>query len=148
MSVVERCLDAPKGYAPGNIPRDAQVVGPIFPLVRETVEKMRKQLGEHSSLLEEVPGLIALRRAIQWVVIGLAVVVTLMALRDAQWSLSEWSVWGLVTAVGAFVIDAIRGARWWVAALIGAMLAAYGINGLATRRMKHRFSRFWSLVRP
>ena len=148
VSVVERCLDAPAGYAPGNVPRDAQVVEHAVLVVEETMLRVRKQLGEHSSMLESVRGLIMLRRATQWIVIGLAILITIMALRDAQWSLSEWSAWGLLRAVGSFVRDAVASARWWIAALLVTMLAAYGSNWLATRRMKHVFSTFWFRVRP
>jgi len=148
VSVVERFLDAPEGYAPGNIPRDSQIVGPTVPVVEETVQKMRKHLGEHSSLLDSVRGLIRLRRATQFLVIGIAVLVTIIALRHAQWSLSELSAWGLILAVGAFVVDALAGARWWVAVLILAMAVAYGVNWAATRRMKGIFSTLWFRIRP
>jgi hypothetical protein len=148
VSAVERFLDAPAGYAPGNIPSDAEIEGPKVAEVSQTITRMRAALRGQSSLLDSVRGLIRLRWATQLFVIGLAVWVTILAMYYAEWSLSECSAWDLVRAVGSFVVDAVTSARWWVAALLLAMLAAYGINWLATRRMKGIFSTFWFHVRP
>jgi hypothetical protein len=70
-----------------------------------------------------------------------------MAFAHAQWKLSELSAWGLLRAIGEFILYAVTGARWWVATLLLAMLAAYGINWLAARKMNTVFSTFWCRVR-
>jgi hypothetical protein len=140
-------MDAPEGYAPGNIPRDAQVVGVTVPVVTETMQRMRQELAEHPSMLDHVRGLIILRRVTYFVILGIAALVTIVALAHAQWKLSELSAWGLLRAIGEFILYAVTGARWWVATLLLAMLAAYGINWLATRKMNTVFSTFWCCVR-
>lgn len=147
VSAVERFTDAPEGYAPGNIPRDAQVVGVTVPVVAETMQRMHQELASHSSMLDHVRGLIILRRVTYFVVMGIAALVTIMAFAHAQWKLSELSAWGLLRAIGEFILYAVTGARWWVATLLLAMLAAYGINWLAARKMNTVFSTFWCRVR-
>jgi hypothetical protein len=122
VSAVERFMDAPEGYAPGNIPRNAQIVGETVPVVAETIQRMRKELAEHPSMLDHVRGLIILRRVTYFVIPGIAALVTIMAWAHAQWKL-------------------------WVATLLLAMLAAYGINWLAARKMNTVFSTFWCRVR-
>jgi hypothetical protein len=147
VSAVERCMAAPAGYAPGNIPREAQVEGVSVPEVAETMQMMRKELAEYPSMLDHVQGLIILRRVTYDVVLEIAALVTIMAWAHAQWKWSERSAWGLLRAIGEFILYAVTGARWWVATLLLAMLAAYGINWLAARKMHNVFSTFWYCVR-
>ena len=147
VSAIERCMAAPAGYAPGNIPGVAQVEGVTVPGVAETMHRMRKELAEYSSMLDHVRGLIILRRVMYVVVLGIAALVTIMALAHAQWKLYELSASGLVRAIGEFILYAVTGASWWVAMLLLVMLAAYGINWLAARKMHNEFSKFWCRVR-
>jgi uncharacterized protein (DUF2235 family) len=148
VSALERCLDAPEGYAPGNLPRGAEIVGPAVPIVASTLDRMRTELGPRSSVLDSVRSLIVLRRVAYVVVMGVALLVIVMTLANAKWHLSEVSITGLLTAVGRFVFHAITGARWWIIGLLLAMLGAYVANWLLTRKMKHIYSTFWFRVRP
>jgi uncharacterized protein (DUF2235 family) len=151
VSVAERCMAAPAGYAPGNIPRDTQVERTV-PEVTKTMQRMKeleelKELAKYPSMLDHVRRLIILRRVTSFVVLGIAALATIMALTHAQWKLSELSAYGLLRAMGEFILYAVTGARWWVATLLLAMLAAYGINWLVARKMHNVFSTFWCRVR-
>jgi uncharacterized protein (DUF2235 family) len=147
-SAVERVLDAPQGYAPANIPRDAVITGPSAPALPALLQRMRRDLRDgDSSLLDRVRAWIGLRRATQGLVIVLAIVVLGMALRQGSLSAFDLSLWGLLRGVVTFISDAVAGARWWVLALLAAMLVAYVINWAATRKMKTKFSTFWFSVR-
>jgi hypothetical protein len=146
-SAVERILHAPRGYAPGNIPARAEMAGPSMAVLEHFVAEMRKALGQDHSLLTRVKAWIALRRWAQFTVMALTALVLVLAVRGGQWSASDLSVWGLVWGLGAFVVDAIVTARWWVLVLLAAMGLVYVINLAATRRMKHIFSTFWFRVR-
>jgi hypothetical protein len=147
-SAVERVLDAPQGYAPANIPRDAVITGPSAPALPALLQRMRRDLRDgDSSLLDRVRAWIGLRRATQGLVIVLAIVVLGMALRQGSLSAFDLSLWGLLRGVVTFISDAVTGARWWVLALLAAMLVAYVINWAATRKMKTKFSTFWFSVR-
>lgn len=157
---VERIIEGPDGYAPGNIPRDAHMVGPDNPALplKKTLGDMQSALGHDSSLLERVRGLILAREISQYAVVILSVVVLALALKAGLGGAAEWakpepwldlfSPMGLLKLVGGFLVSAARGARWGVIWLLAAAAGAYLFGWFAARRMKRVFSEFWYAVRP
>lgn len=153
-SAIERVVQGPEGYAPGNIPGTSLVVGQPDPAVNVTrvVQRMAQALGGVRSPLDWVRWEVSVRRGSQVVVIALAVLVLLMALwsgvsaKGPRVLLALGSVSGVLELVGTFVVEAVRGAVWWAVALFVAMALAYGIGWLASRGMRWVFSGFWSRV--
>jgi uncharacterized protein (DUF2235 family) len=154
-SAVERIVDGPDGYAPGNIPSQAQMSGPGNPVLplQPTLSRMQTKLKQDSSLLDRVRGLIRARQVSQYVVMILTVIVLLLAFRGGLRgaTLDSWldllSPAGLLKLVGGFLVSAARGARWGVFWLVVLALVAYGFGWFAASRMKRIFSEFWYDVR-
>jgi hypothetical protein len=155
-SAVERIIEGPDGYAPGNIPRTARMVGPNNPAVplKQTFADMQSALRQDSSLLDRVRGFILAREVSQYAVL----IVTVIVLSLAVWAglkgatLESWldllSLTGLAKLVGGFIVSAARAARWGVIWLVVAAAGAYLLGWFASRRMKHVFSEFWYDARP
>lgn len=150
----ERVVQGPEGYAPGNVASTSLVVGQPDPAVdvAGVVQRMTQALTGVSSPLDRVRWEIWLRRASQFVVIVLALLVLVMALwsgvraKGLRVLLGLGSVSGVLELVKTFVVEAIHGAFWWVVMLLIAMALAYGIGWLASRRMRRVFSGFWFRV--
>lgn len=156
-SAIERIVDGPNGYAPGNVPREARMIGPDNPALPlpKTLLTMRSALGGDSSPLDRVRGLVRARELAQYAVVILSVVLVALALRaglaGAAASIDAWvdllSPVGLLKVVGGFLVAAARGAQWGVLALVVAGVGAYVFGWIAASRMKRVFSEFWYAVR-
>jgi hypothetical protein len=159
-STIECVIEGPDGYAPGNIPRQAQMVGPDNPAVplKQTFADMQTALGQDSSLLDRVRGFILSREISQYAVLIATVIVLALALWSGLGGAVAWakpeswldllSPTGLIKLVGGFIVSAVRGARWSVLGLVAVALGAYVLGWVAASRMKRRFSEFWYAVRP
>lgn len=146
VSAIERIIQGPEAYAPGNLPHTSNIVGrpdPAIP-VAEVVQSMRAQLGESLSLLDRVKGWVFLRRSSHYVVLVLTVAVFLFTLGE-EIARSGWDVLGTISSpVGLLKLAwaALRYAPWPVLA----MVFFYALGLLASRRMRVTFSRFWYRV--
>jgi hypothetical protein len=154
-SVLERIVDGPDGYAPGNIPHGARMAErnePALPL-RVTLQQMQAALHSDTSLLDRVRGLVRTREISQYVVLALTVIVVALAAwsgftgATGDGSLDWLSMQGLVTLVAGFLLAAIRGARWSILLLVVAGVLAYLLNWLVGKRIRRVFSEFWYAVR-
>ncbi len=154
-SVLERIVDGPDGYAPGNIPRGAGMAGrgnPALPL-RVTLQQMQAALHSNSSLLDRVRGLVRTRELSQYVVLALTLIMVVLAAwsgltgATGGGSLDWLSLQGLATLVGGFLLAAVRGARWSILLLVVAAVLAYLLNWLVGKRIHRVFSEFWYAVR-
>jgi hypothetical protein len=153
VSVLERVIDAPAGYSPGNIPAQSQLVGRPTPVVEKAAIAMRAMLGQQPSLLDRARTWIAVRVWSQRATMTAALLVAVMALREAMGS-PAWSWSALMSAEGlagialASVSGALHASRWNVLGLLSVMTLAYAVGWLASARMGRIFSEFWFKVRP
>lgn len=157
-SAIERIVQGPEGYFPGNIPGKSEVVGqPRDPQVDvgNVVQQMKQEIGGVRSPLDWalVRWAVRVRRASQFVVIILSLLVVFMALWSGVRAKGWWgalralgSLSGALELVWTFVVEAIRGALWWVVALLVVMVLAYVIGLLASWIIRNVFSDFWSRV--
>jgi uncharacterized protein (DUF2235 family) len=154
-SALERIIQGPDGYAPGNIPRAARLVGPNNPALplAPTLLRMRNALGGDSSLLDRVRGLTLAREISQYTVVMLTLIVLALALRAGlggarleSW-LALFSLEGLLGLIAGFLVSAAQGVRWAVLWLVAVAAGAYVFGWAAASRMKRLFSEFWYAVR-
>lgn len=153
VSAIERVVDAPAGYAPGNISGQSLLVGRPTPVVDKVMTAMRASLGQDTSLLDRVQRWIAVRtwshRAVMTAALVVAVLILWDALRAPTWSWSAVaSVEGLGGLAVSFVSAAFQAGRWHVLGLLAVMAVAYVVSWRASVRTRRVFSEFWFQVRP
>jgi uncharacterized protein (DUF2235 family) len=155
-SAVERIAQGPGGYAPGNIPSTARMVGPGDPTLPlgQVMHAMQAALGRDSSLLDRVRRLVRVRKWSQHaIMVASAIFVGLTLIDGSRGATFEsWldllSLHGLASLVGSFLGSAVRGGRWRDLTCVATILIAYVIGWRAAKRMKRVFSEFWYQVIP
>jgi hypothetical protein len=154
LSVIERIVQAPCGYAPGNIPQHCEIVAteddPAVRLcdIARAIARAQASTGAESLLSQKrwwVPvGLVAYGAFI----VGIAGALV-RALTDEITPLSD-GVGPFVSSLGGVVTSLPLGpvvtlARDGVASvlLVGGLAIGYGLSALSDRRMRRYYSGFW-----
>jgi hypothetical protein len=159
VSAVERIVQAPDGYAPGNIPPRCEIVtterNPVVRLgdVSDAIGRAHGP-GDPSSLLA---------RSQRWVSVGLVAYATFIAgcfgaLLRAAWVMvtsSPGGVSGFFRAlwdVDSTIPIGLGSALWrdpaafWL--LVSGLAIGYSLSWLSDRRMQQYYSGFWHRMRP
>ncbi|TAK90914.1 MAG: DUF2235 domain-containing protein [Burkholderiaceae bacterium] len=149
-TVIDRIAQRTEGYAPGNLPREAEIVASQGNVARyPTVSAaLTKAYGAHTSLLDFVRPQIRLRRMAHHIYFAL----TLVALWVAYQPVMSGSGMGALSAamdanVRDTVINALKTDRLFDGLAIA--IAVFFLIALrAERKMRNTFSEFWYTSTP
>ncbi len=148
ISAMERIVQDTEGYAPGNIPRDHEIVltearRSNLPGITQTIQNA---LGRHSSLLERVRFWVGVRRFSYHAFLGLSVLAIYRGLSE------EIARSGLLNAL--FRVFSGGGFPQFARNLLyepllpALIVLFYAIGWWSARRMKRVFSEFWVGLLP
>ncbi|MCG6887863.1 MAG: DUF2235 domain-containing protein [Proteobacteria bacterium] len=142
-STINRIVQGTEGYAPGNLPRefeivDADAVGCEWPEVSET---MTEVLQDKTSLLDRVRNWIVLRQLASWAFILTTVYTVWRSMPADLCDRGVMGIFGYFTSSELF--SNIASQPWY---LFGILLFIYLLTFLAQRRMQRIFSEFWHLL--
>ena len=150
-TVIDRIAQRTEGYAPGNLPRDAEIVATRGNVARyPTVgAALTKDYGAHTSLLALVRPQIWLRRAAHHAYFVLSLLALWAAYRPVMAAHSGLDK--VSAAMDANVLDTVVNAvktDWLFDTLIVAIAVSFTIALRAEAKMRNTFSEFWYTSTP
>ncbi len=139
-STINRIIQGTEGYAPGNLPRDFEIVDADemncqWPTVSED---MTAELGNETSLLERVKEWVLLRQASSWVFILTSLYIVYLSLPRDLCQREIWDIIGYFLS-SDFFANLLKQSPW----LFGVLLLCYAAGLLGRSRMQRTFSEFW-----
>lgn len=142
-SAINRIVQGTEGYAPGNLPRefeivDADVVGCQWP---EASETMTGVLQDKTSLLDRVRSWIVLRQLASWIFILTSLYIVW---RSLPTDLCNRGLSGIISYFSSSELVSNIASQPWC--LFGILLLIYLLTSLAQRRMQRIFSEFWHVL--
>lgn len=151
LSGIERIIQGTEGYAPGNIPRDLEIVStapePADPDRQRLEREIAAALDRDQSLLDRARGSARLRHwsHVAFVLLVLVILGLTAALEAREVGL--WTVLGqLISGRGLARLALTAISRFWF--LILALLLPLAVGLWARREMNGIFSRFWYALVP
>ncbi len=147
-SVAERILQAPEGYAPGNLPRELELVDTEhtpcrWPTLAEDYRNALPQ--DHNSLLDGVRGWTRLRQCGGWLFMGESLALLLWSLPDG------FTERGIFSTLGYFGSSAFLRNLFGTDAVYLCLYTLLGCTFVLTSWIRHRqqryFSTFWHRLR-
>jgi hypothetical protein len=158
LSVIERIVQAPQGYAPGNIPERCEIVAteddPAVRLgdVAAAVQKAQASTGAPSLPAQKwwwIPvGLVAYGAFIVGIG-GAAIRALTRMVAPLSGGVGPFvsSVWGVFTTLPFGPIVTVARDRVAAALLVGGLAIGYGLSAVSDRRMRSYYSGFWHVHR-
>jgi len=156
ISALRRVARGTDDYAPGNIPKNCQVVSTEPPTdpprgdLDGVAQDITDALKPSKSLLDDVWPLVTARRSLYYVFLIFTLAIVVQCVR---YKVAEHGVWEtleqLISWGGPFAL-AYEWLRtiWWPAAFAGAAVLIYLVCWWIRRRMRRHFSAFWHEIAP
>jgi uncharacterized protein (DUF2235 family) len=151
LSAIERIIQGTEGYAPGNIPRDHEIVSTTPEPGDPDVERLRREiaaaLDRDQSLLDRVKDWVRVRYWTHVVFVLLTLVILGLTVAAEACEVGFWTLLGQVVSgqgLVRLVMTAISG--FWLLVLM--LLLPLVIGLWARQKMNQVLSRFWFALVP